>query len=85
MVIPTQKHSKNKVLFYNKSVLGQALFVSITCRPDVATAVSQCGKYAQSPSLEHWRALLRIVAYLNSTKDYQLQLGGKCSQLNFLL
>jgi len=59
-----------------KSILGQVLFIMITCRPDIATAVSKCGQFAQNPGIEHWKALLQIVAYLNSTKDMCFKLGG---------
>ena len=61
-----------------RSLLGQVLFIAITCRPDIATAVSNCGKYCQNPGMEHWNALLKIIAYVISTKDLALQLGGPC-------
>jgi len=64
-----------------KSVLGQVLFIAVTCRPDIATAVSCCGQFAQNPGLEHWKALLQIVAYLVSTSKLVLRLGGHYSKL----
>jgi hypothetical protein len=64
-----------------KSILGQALFISITCRPDIATAVSNCGKYAQNPGVQHWKALLKIITYLNTTRNLLLQLGGIATNL----
>jgi len=59
-----------------KSLLGQVLFICITSRPDIATAVSICGKYASNPGKQHWLALLKIVSYLLYTKDLVLTLGG---------
>jgi hypothetical protein len=60
-----------------KSILGQLLYISITARPDIATAVSSCGRYSQNPGQEHWDALLQIVAYVNGTRKLRLVLGGR--------
>jgi transposase InsO family protein len=59
-----------------RGILGQALHIAITCRPDIMTAVSLCGRYSENPSTEHWSALLRILSYLNGTKGSVLKLGG---------
>ena len=59
-----------------KGLLGQALFIAITTRPDIATAVSACGKFAMNPGPKHWSALLQIASYLIATKDFVLTLGG---------
>jgi hypothetical protein len=59
-----------------KSVLGQLLYISITARPDISTAVSACGRYSQNPGQKHWDAVLQIVAYLNGTRKLRLVLGG---------
>ena len=59
-----------------KSILGQLLYLAITCRPDIATAVSQAGKYASNPGVTHWSALLHIVRYIQGTRRYTLTLGG---------
>jgi hypothetical protein len=64
-----------------RGILGQALHIAITCRPDIMTAVSMCGRYANNPSTEHWKALLRILSYLTGTKDYDLKLGGNLSTM----
>ena len=65
-----------------KSILGQVLFIAITARPDLATAVSACGKFAHKPGNEHWLALLRILSYLQGTKDLKLVLGGRAHTIN---
>jgi phage anti-repressor protein len=59
-----------------KSILGQLLYIAITARPDIATAISECGRFAINPGIDHWKALLKIVAYLNTTQNYELVLGG---------
>lgn len=59
-----------------KSILGQLLYISITARPDISTAVSACGRYAQNPGEKHWEAILQIVRYLQGTRKLRLRLGG---------
>jgi hypothetical protein len=64
-----------------KGILGQLLYIAITCRPDIMTSVSLCGRHAMNPSMEHWNALLKIVSYLGSTRDLVLRLGGKFDEM----
>lgn len=62
--------------FSYKAIVGRLLYIAITCRPDIAQAVSAAGRYAQNPGLEHWDALVQITKYLNGTRRYCLTLGG---------
>ena len=71
---PVEKERTSKLPY--KSILGQLLYISITARPDIATAVSACGRYAQNPGQEHWDALIQIVRYLQGTRKLRLRLGG---------
>jgi hypothetical protein len=74
---PTTDEEKKRMEQYPyKSILGQVLYIAITARPDIATAVSSCGRYSQNPGQEHWDALLQIVRYLNGTRKLRLVLGG---------
>jgi hypothetical protein len=77
--------SKEKELMQNKpyrSILGQLIHICITARPDISTAVSCCGKFAENPGKEHWNALLLILRYLNGTKALRLKLGGRSTSIN---
>ena len=62
--------------FPYKSVLGKLLHISLSARPDIATAVSAAGRFAQNPGMEHWLALLQIVKYLKGTVKFGLTIGG---------
>jgi hypothetical protein len=64
-----------------RSILGQALYIAITTRPDITPAVSACGKFAQNPGKNHWTALLQILAYLHGTQHLGLELGGKSKEI----
>lgn len=59
-----------------KSVLGQLLYIAITARPDISTAVSACGRYSSNHGQKHWDAVLQIVYYLSGTRKLRLILGG---------
>ena len=51
-----------------KSRLGQLLYIAITARPDIATAVSVPGQVAHNPGMNHWTTVLRVLKYLQGTK-----------------
>jgi hypothetical protein len=59
-----------------KSVVGRLLYIMITARPDIATAVSAAGRYSHNPGPEHWKALVHILAYLSATRDLALKLDA---------
>jgi hypothetical protein len=74
---PTEESETKRMQQYPyKSILGQLLYIAITARPDIATAVSSCGRYSHNPGQEHWNALLQIVRYLSGTRKLRLILGG---------
>ncbi len=53
-----------------KSILGQILYIAITTRPDISTAVSIGGKFAHNPGKQHWKAVLDIIKYLQGTRNH---------------
>ena len=60
-----------------KSFVGILLYIAITSRPDIATAVSSVARFSHNPGMIHWKAVLRILKYLQGTKRYKLLLGGR--------
>ena len=42
-------------------------------RPDIANALHACARHSHNSSPRHWKALLQIAAYVNSTKDIGLK------------
>ncbi|CAN0370223.1 unnamed protein product [Ascophyllum nodosum] len=40
--------------------------------PDIANAVRAISRQAYDPAERHWRAVRKIIAYLNKTKDLEL-------------
>ena len=41
-------------------------------RPDIAYAVCKLSRFTSSPSVEHWKAIARVLGYLKRTKDLGL-------------
>jgi len=51
------------------SVIGMLLYLASNSRPDIAFAVHQCARFTHSPKASHEEAVLRIMRYLQGTKD----------------
>jgi len=58
--------------FDYSSLVGALLYLSLTCRPDVAQAVGVLSRYMAKPSREHCDAALQVLKYLNGTRTHQL-------------
>ena len=41
-------------------------------RPDIAFSVCKLSRYTQRPSVDHWKAIGRVLGYLKRTKDLSL-------------
>ncbi|XP_068641915.1 secreted RxLR effector protein 161-like [Aristolochia californica] len=54
------------------SAVGSLMYVQVCTRPDIAFAVGMLGQYQSNPGLDHWRALKKVMKYLQGTKDYIL-------------
>lgn len=57
-------------------LLGQLMYM-VHSRPDIATAVSYAATKSIDPSVEDWKALLKIVTYLKQTPELGLTLHKK--------
>ena len=55
--------------FSYRKVLGEALFVMVTTRPDISFAIIKLSKYANNPAPEHYAALKTVIRYLRATID----------------
>ena len=65
-----------------KSFVGMLLYIAITARPDLAPSVSAAARFSQNPGRLHWDAVLRILRYLQGTRNLKLKLGGKLDTLS---
>ena len=46
------------------SLVGSLIYMSTCTRPDIAFAVSQLSRFTAAPTQAHWKAALRVLAYL---------------------
>jgi hypothetical protein len=61
--------------------IGSVMHLTHLTRPDIAYTVGQVSRYSQNPGKEHWKALKRILAYLQKTINFGLLFGGGRSEI----
>ena len=49
--------------------VGSLMWLSVTTRLGIANASRACARHSHSPNPGHWKALLQLAAYVNSTKE----------------
>ena len=66
---------RNDEPVYDKQVraaVGSLICLGGMTRPDISNAVRVVARQAQDPAERHWRAVRKIIACLNKTKDLGL-------------
>ena len=58
-----------------RGIIGVLSHIARQTRPDILFAFSALSKNLNAPSVRHWNAAKRVLAYLYHTKDYTLCLG----------
>ena len=56
--------------FPYREIIGTLLWISNGTRPDIVFAVITLAKFTSNPGLGHWRAALRVLGFLNTTKHH---------------
>lgn len=54
------------------SALGSLMYAQVCTRPDIAYIVGMLGRYLHNPGMDHWKAVKRVLRYLQRTKHYML-------------
>ena len=52
-----------------RSVIGGLIYASSGTRPDITYAVGKLAKFCNEPGMKHFRALVWLIGYLNTTKN----------------
>ena len=55
-----------------QTLLGGIMHLMVKTRPDLAYSVSRLAEFSSNPTDEHWKALKRVLRYLQGTKDLGL-------------
>ena len=72
--LPATEEEKKKMEGKDyRKLIGMLRFASKRTRADIEFATSILARFQEDPRPQHWDAGMRIVAYLNCTKDYCLR------------
>ena len=55
------------------SAMGSLMYDAQCIRVDISFAVSKLSRFTNNPSMEHWKAIGRVLGYLKKTKEPSLQ------------
>ena len=54
--------------------IGSLMWAAVATQPDIAFAVSLLSQFLKNPGEIHWKAVKRVMRYLNGMKNYKLTL-----------
>ncbi|RLN04065.1 putative gag-pol polyprotein [Panicum miliaceum] len=54
------------------SAVGNIMYVQVCAHPDLAFITGMLGTYQSNPGMDHWKAVKKVLRYLQGTKDYML-------------
>ncbi|RVW43322.1 Retrovirus-related Pol polyprotein from transposon TNT 1-94 [Vitis vinifera] len=54
------------------SAVGSLMYAQVCTKPDIAFVVGMLGRYQSNPCMDHWKAVKKMMRYLQGTKDYKL-------------
>ena len=55
-----------------RQILGSIRYLVSCTRPDLSFCAGFLSRFMQNPGMEHWKALKRVIRYLQHTKDMAL-------------
>ncbi|GBM89903.1 Retrovirus-related Pol polyprotein from transposon RE1 [Araneus ventricosus] len=64
-----------------RNLLGSLAFIAGRTRPDIMYAVNLLSQFQSNPGIKHCQSLLKLLGYLQSTRNYILDLS-KVNNLN---
>lgn len=74
---PQTENEKNEMQrIPYRSLIGHLAFLAGRTRPDITYAVNLFSQYQEEPGMTHWNGLLKLLGYLDYTKDMKLCLSN---------
>ncbi|GMF35814.1 unnamed protein product [Phytophthora fragariaefolia] len=64
-----------------RSLIGCLLYITTCTRPDVAFVVTQLSRFLGNPGLQHWKAAIRVLRYLKSTREHGIVYQGSSGKV----
>ena len=68
----TENNGREVAQIEYASAIGSLMYAMHCTRPDIAYAVCKLSRFTSSPSVEHWKAIARVLGYLKRTKNLGL-------------
>ena len=68
----TENNGREVAQIEYASAIGSLMYAMHCTRPDIAYAVCKLSRFTSSPSIEHWKAIARVLGYLKRTKNLGL-------------
>nr|CAI72292.1 putative polyprotein [Phytophthora infestans] len=53
-----------------RSLIGCLMYITTCTRPDIAYVVTQLARFLEDPGTQHWKAAIRVLQYLKSTRHH---------------
>uniref|UniRef100_A0AAV1UBQ4 Polyprotein n=1 Tax=Peronospora matthiolae TaxID=2874970 RepID=A0AAV1UBQ4_9STRA len=64
-----------------RSLVGCLLYITTCTRPDVMYVITQLSRFLENPGQQHWKAAIRVLRYLKTTRDYGIIYDGSASEV----
>ena len=64
-----------------REAIGSLMWTTVSTQPDITIAVSLLSQFLENPGEVHWKAVKRVVWYLNGMKNYKLFLRNNHNSL----
>jgi len=72
----TEDEQKEMANLPYRNVLGCLAFIASRTRPDITHAVNILSQFQSNPGIPHWNALIKLLGYVQQSKDLMLDLSG---------
>ena len=82
----TKEHStlEQEMGFSYRTLLGEMMYAYVSCRLDVAYAITTLSKFTTRPTKLHYQYLKGLLGYLNRTKSWGIRYHRTCDPSSFL-
>ena len=59
-----------------RSLIGFLMYITTCMRPDIAFVVTRLSRFLENPGTQHWKAAIRVLRYLKSTREHGIVYHG---------
>ena len=68
----TSKEKEEMAKVPYRQAIGSLMYLMVSTRPDLAYPLQILSRYGNNPGMLHWKALKKVLQYLQQTKDHGL-------------